>query len=84
MFASLPPGAVRVLGAPFGLDLGAIGKGSSLLALVRHAVGASDFAVRGAHILDPLTGAPRPLRRPTPTAAPRAYGAIPVSQPTPP
>lgn len=84
MSTSLPPGAVRVLEAPFGLDLGAIGEGSSLLALVRHAVGASDFAVRGAHILDPLTGAPGPLRRPTPTPRPAPTAPSPFSQPTPP
>lgn len=97
------------------------------IALVRHAVGASGFAVRGAHILDSLTGAPAAGARrawalaPTgavadalstaamvlspdeidelcvacpglgvitesadPDAAPRAYGVIPVSQPTPP
>jgi thiamine biosynthesis lipoprotein len=42
-----------------------LGEGASrrLVSLRHHALGASGFAVQGAHILDPLTGAPAAARR---------------------
>lgn len=47
-----------------GWDIG-LGDGAArrLVSLRRHAIGASGFAVQGAHILDPLTGAPAAPRR---------------------
>jgi thiamine biosynthesis lipoprotein len=47
-----------------GWDIG-LGEGASrrLVSLRNHALGASGFAVQGAHILDPLTGAPAAARR---------------------